>query len=69
MPDIADEAAQIAADWNQRCVRQARTALEGEGAMICEDCEAQIPARRREAMPSATRCATCQQKVESRRRG
>ena len=69
MADIADEAAQIVADWNQRCVRQARSALAGEGALICEDCDAEIPPRRREAVPSATRCAACQKQVEERRRG
>ena len=69
MPDIADDAAGIVEAWNDRCVRQARRALEGEGTLLCEDCEQEIPPRRRELMPSATRCATCQQKVEDRRRG
>lgn len=68
MPDIVDEAGALVDEWNARCVRHARRALEGEGALICEDCDTEIPARRREAQPSATRCAPCQERLEGRRR-
>ncbi len=69
MPDVVDDAAQIVADWNERCIQHARRALEGPGTLLCEDCEAEIPPRRRKAQPSATRCAPCQQALETRRRG
>ena len=69
MPDTIDVAAEIVAEWNSRCIAEATRALEQPGALVCEDCEAEIPERRREAQPSATRCAPCQGLVEGRRRG
>jgi phage/conjugal plasmid C-4 type zinc finger TraR family protein len=69
MPDPADEASLRVDAWNAACLERTRAAQQGEGAMFCEDCEAEIPARRREAYPSATRCVKCQEKVEGRRRG
>jgi phage/conjugal plasmid C-4 type zinc finger TraR family protein len=68
MPDIVDTAAEIVADWNTRCIAEATRGLAQPGTLICEDCEVEIPARRREHMPSATRCAPCQQLLEGRRR-
>jgi len=69
MTDIVDAAAEIVSEWNARCIARARRELAGEGALVCEDCDGEIPARRRQAQPSATRCAPCQQAVEGRRRG
>ena len=41
--------------------------LAGKGSKDCADCGEPIPARRRAAMPSATRCITCQEKSEGAR--
>jgi phage/conjugal plasmid C-4 type zinc finger TraR family protein len=41
-------------------VMAAQAALSGPGSDECEDCSQPIPARRRAAMPSATRCVHCQ---------
>jgi phage/conjugal plasmid C-4 type zinc finger TraR family protein len=32
--------------------------------VFCEDCDIQIPPKRIEALPSATRCVSCQQEYE-----
>ena len=68
MADTIDTAAEITAEWNEKCVRQAQRALEGVGTLDCETCGKPIPTRRREAQPNAPRCAPCQQLVEGRRR-
>lgn len=37
-----------------------RSLLEGDGADECIDCGVTIPEDRRKALPSASRCASCQ---------
>jgi phage/conjugal plasmid C-4 type zinc finger TraR family protein len=69
MPDAADEAAERIAAWNTQCLEQFRAAQAGPGRLTCEDCDTEIPERRRQQMPSATRCVKCQEIVEGRRRG
>lgn len=45
-----------------REVEQQRLAREWvSGATHCEDCDDEIPARRREALPYVTRCVPCQE--------
>lgn len=41
-----------------------RARLAGEGAADCVDCDEPIPEARRKALPSACRCAACQQVFE-----
>jgi DnaK suppressor protein len=43
-----------------------RLAEHAEDFGLCEDCEEEIPARRLELMPWATRCAGCQARREPR---
>jgi len=43
-----------------------RSELQGLGADFCEDCDEEIPAPRRAAYPSATRCVACQEAHERR---
>ena len=68
MTDEVDRAAELTDAWNSRCVRHSQRVLERPGTLLCEDCDIVIPERRRQALPSATRCAQCQELVESRRR-
>lgn len=50
-----------AAYLEDRLRAQARAAALGDpGAGICADCGEEIPAARRRALPSATRCVECQ---------
>lgn len=46
-----------------------RATLQGEGDEDCEDCGEPIGARRRAALPSATRCIGCQSTFEGTQRG
>ena len=69
MPDEMDRAAERTEAWNERCVGATLRQLDRPGTLICEDCEAEIPAARRKAHPSATRCVKCQEQMEARRRG
>ncbi|EEG6255412.1 TraR/DksA family transcriptional regulator [Salmonella enterica subsp. enterica serovar Infantis] len=38
----------------------------GASALVCEECDAPIPAARRAAYPSATRCVSCQSVFEAK---
>ncbi|MFK3717698.1 TraR/DksA C4-type zinc finger protein, partial [Escherichia coli] len=38
----------------------------GVSALVCEECDAPIPAARRAAYPSATRCVSCQSVFEAK---
>jgi phage/conjugal plasmid C-4 type zinc finger TraR family protein len=46
-------------------VKRARSALpRGESLKDCEECGAEIPAARREAVPGVRRCVACQSAVD-----
>ncbi len=46
-------------------VKQARSRLsKGEGAAVCEHCEAPIPKARRKAIPGVRLCVDCQAAAE-----
>lgn len=47
-------------------IARIRGSLAGAGADDCAECGNAIPAARRAAMPSATRCVGCQGKHERR---
>lgn len=49
--------------------RQLAATPRGEAASECEDCEAPIPVKRREAAPGCTRCLDCQERHERQLRG
>ena len=66
MPDAVDAAAEITDQWNARGITAARRALAGTGSLFCEDCETEIPARRRALQPNATRCVPCLGRLETR---
>ena len=67
MPDEMDRAAERTEAWTERCLSAALCTLDRPGTLICESREAEIPAARRKAHPSATRCVRCQEQMESRR--
>lgn len=47
-------------------VRRSRDRLPaGESLRNCEDCDAEIPRARREALPGVRRCVTCQATVDA----
>jgi phage/conjugal plasmid C-4 type zinc finger TraR family protein len=54
---------QIQATVDER-VELVRLELVGNGCEFCEDCGRRIPKARRKAMPSATRCVSCQEYYE-----
>lgn len=41
--------------------KQAENQLKGKGTDDCVDCESKIDVKRKEIVPSSTRCAPCQQ--------
>ena len=47
---------------------QIRASLQGDGQDECEDCLAIIPEARRAAIPSAIRCAPCQEVADAKGR-
>lgn len=49
-----------------QAVEAMRRRVIGKGS-LCADCGQQIPAKRLEAHPEATRCITCQTKKEGRK--
>lgn len=53
----------------ERAIRAASAALAGAGTTDCANCGEEIPAARRKALPSATRCIGCQTKLAKPRQG
>lgn len=51
---------------NQAAIARAAAQKSGPGRADCEDCGNEIPAERRAANPSATRCVYCQAAHEKR---
>ena len=49
-------------------VARIRSELVLKGDAFCQDCGDDIGARRRAALPSATRCVTCQSALERERK-
>jgi phage/conjugal plasmid C-4 type zinc finger TraR family protein len=67
MADELDRAAIISANHTEACIIAVREAAAARGTLVCEVCDAAIPARRREAYPAARTCVPCQQAMETRR--
>lgn len=69
MVDITDIASEREEELlAEAMARHARTWVPtGAGLLFCEDCDAPIPARRREALPGCTTCVECQEVREWRR--
>jgi len=63
--DLADEVIEILVDLG---VAKILKKLEPSGVTECVDCPDEIPAIRREAVPSATRCVDCQEILEAKAR-
>lgn len=71
MGDEADEraveASGVVADRRQGAlIERIRAGLEADGSDDCADCGGEIGKARRAAMPSATRCVGCQERLERR---
>lgn len=60
--DLADHASEREGEFlAARLAEQQRAAaLDAAGADRCVDCQEEIPMERRQAIPSAFRCVTCQ---------
>lgn len=65
-PDPADKASAQQMLSEMHGVAAVRERLQGHGAEFCTDCDEPIPARRREAYPSAVCCVECQSLREGR---
>ena len=66
MPDNIDRLLEDEERAYEIGVKVARRLLAGRGQSHCENCEIPIPAARRQAVPSATRCRECQELYEAR---
>lgn len=55
-----EQAAALAQAQRDLAVDLAHAQVDGLGRETCEDCDAVIPAARRQALPSAIRCIACQ---------
>ncbi|MGU5065740.1 TraR/DksA C4-type zinc finger protein [Escherichia coli] len=63
MPDNIDFIQEQQAELLERQINAARVKHCGVSALVCEECDAPIPAARRAAYPSATRCVSCQLRI------
>lgn len=63
--DKANEQAQRHRDAVIAAARLKQQALTPSGATECEDCEKPIGEKRKQYMPSATRCIPCQNEFEA----
>lgn len=68
MNDDADMASRQEEAARAEAVRRALAPLKGRGRKTCEDCGEPIPKKRKKALPSATRCVSCQQTADRQRR-
>lgn len=66
MPDAMDHIVERTGAWLDSSIEAARLRRE-PGLICCEECEAEIPAARRAAHPSARRCIPCQEAMEKAR--
>lgn len=66
MPDNVDLIQEQQAELLERQINAARVKHCGVSALVCEECDAPIPAARRAAYPSATRCVSCQSVFEAK---
>ncbi|HGX0722640.1 TPA: TraR/DksA C4-type zinc finger protein [Escherichia coli] len=62
MPDNVD----FIQEQQAELLDAARVKHCGVSALVCEECDAPIPAARRAAYPSATRCVSCQSVFEAK---
>ncbi|MBC7964243.1 MAG: TraR/DksA family transcriptional regulator [Steroidobacteraceae bacterium] len=68
MDDI-DRVQHWQAEFNSDALREHwRNQPIGMGLSHCEECGGQIPAARRQAVPTCTHCVTCQTKIEFKAR-
>lgn len=58
---------QIDATVNDAVQRARRQLKSGPGRIHCEECDAEIPAARREAVPGVRLCVSCQQAHDAER--
>lgn len=68
MSDEIDAAQERDQRLRDQAIAAARGSAGGEGSEDCEDCGAPIDLRRRMAVPSTTRCLSCQEIAERARR-
>lgn len=68
MADIIDEAMEAIALNEGAEVAAIRSRLSRPGCSSCECCGEDIPAARRQLLPSVTTCVTCQEILELRER-
>ncbi len=64
MADIADLAQTAESQELHRLLSLARSNRPQESRLCCIDCEEEIPAARRKAVPGVQRCIFCQEKQE-----
>lgn len=67
MADDVDRAAVLTQAWTERCVGAHLRQLHQPGTLDCDICGEPIPARRRQAQPTARTCLPCQEAMEVRR--
>lgn len=68
MADIIDEAMEAILLTESAEVEAIRRRLARPGRNTCENCGEEIPAERRELLPSVTTCVGCQEILELRER-
>ncbi|MCH4995330.1 TraR/DksA family transcriptional regulator [Pectobacterium carotovorum] len=68
MPDAMDMVQQRQQEMLDHQIASARNRLPVVSACICEECDNPIPEARRAAIDGVTRCATCQDILEKKRK-
>ncbi|WP_293766618.1 TraR/DksA family transcriptional regulator [uncultured Aquitalea sp.] len=67
MTDVFDRAQELELRQREEALaRQGARQKSGSGLSHCEDCGEPIPSKRRQAVPSCTRCFNCQNEHEER---
>lgn len=66
MPDYMDHIQERQSESLARQVNAARVKPCSGAVLVCQECDAPIPADRRAVYPSATRCVYCQSAHEAK---
>ncbi|HHT7402798.1 TPA: TraR/DksA family transcriptional regulator [Raoultella ornithinolytica] len=66
MPEIIDQANELAERRLEQTIQNMRINHNAVSATHCVDCGDPIPARRRELVAGCQRCADCQEEFEER---
>ncbi|MDP8176347.1 TraR/DksA family transcriptional regulator [Pasteurella skyensis] len=66
MSDAIDKAQELQAIFNKTALAKTQQQVTAVSAYFCEDCDIEIPEKRRKAIKGVCRCVNCQEIFEAK---